>query len=188
MKMFPCVKVSVLLAVMALSHSSSATVEKLSSCCKLVSTDPVKEKITGILPQRKNGECVDAYIVQTEKNLYCVFPGASWVRPHVQAFRQKQAKAKAQAPTKKSLLSILSTRAPPPSATSDTVTSSTVWSSDPTSIFSSSTPPPTSTSDLTSDPASSTTDMSSSGSYSLTSDLSSVTDDDVSSGELDFYV
>uniref|UniRef100_A0A3B4B9I5 Uncharacterized protein n=1 Tax=Periophthalmus magnuspinnatus TaxID=409849 RepID=A0A3B4B9I5_9GOBI len=134
-------------------------VEKLSSCCKLVSTDPVKEKITGILPQRKNGECVDAYIVQTEKNLYCVFPGASWVRPHVQT-----------------------TTSP------EFMTSSTVWSSDPTSIFSSSTPPPTSTSDLTSDPASSTTDMSSSGSYSLTSDLSSVTDDDVSSGELDFYV
>ncbi|KAK7881542.1 hypothetical protein WMY93_029951 [Mugilogobius chulae] len=132
-------------ALLALSCSEAAAVpEKLASCCTTVSTNRITEPILGLLPQRKSGECVLAYIVQTEKNLYCIYPKVAWIKPYVEAERLKQAKARAAtAPPKKSLFTILSSSSAPPTTT--TITSTTFKPTSDSSDKSSTAPPASTT-------------------------------------------
>ncbi|CAL1575344.1 unnamed protein product [Knipowitschia caucasica] len=116
---FLCVKSLLLMSALLLAVSyCESSVEKLSSCCRAVSPLKINQKIINIIPQRPFGECVPAFIVQTETSLFCVSPTARWARAEVQRIKEEKERMKAAtAPPTMSLYTILSSSAAPPTPT-----------------------------------------------------------------------
>ncbi|XP_068200014.1 uncharacterized protein [Antennarius striatus] len=108
---------SALVAVVLLALiGSGSAVNKLSSCCKTVSSQPISGPITGYMVQKASPPCVRAIIFQTEQGLFCSQVNAPWVRRKIIAF--EKAKALATPSSTASLLSIITSTASPPSASS----------------------------------------------------------------------
>uniref|UniRef100_A0A668T2Q5 Chemokine interleukin-8-like domain-containing protein n=1 Tax=Oreochromis aureus TaxID=47969 RepID=A0A668T2Q5_OREAU len=61
-----------LVAVVLLAVTVSGSVEKLATCCKIVTNKEITEPILGYLVQRANGPCVNAVIFQTQSGLFCI--------------------------------------------------------------------------------------------------------------------
>uniref|UniRef100_A0A667YS24 Chemokine interleukin-8-like domain-containing protein n=1 Tax=Myripristis murdjan TaxID=586833 RepID=A0A667YS24_9TELE len=67
------VMVAVILATLAGPGS-------LWSCCEKVSSKEITEPIIGYKLQEENLPCIKAVIFQTEKDQFCTYVGAPWVR------------------------------------------------------------------------------------------------------------
>ncbi|CAB1436130.1 unnamed protein product [Pleuronectes platessa] len=68
----------VAIVLVAVVESGSAD-QKLATCCKTVSRNPITEPITGFMVQQANLPCVKAVIFQTKSGLYCSQLNARWV-------------------------------------------------------------------------------------------------------------
>ncbi|KAG8009620.1 hypothetical protein GBF38_017980 [Nibea albiflora] len=100
--------------------------EKLSDCCKTVSSWKPTDPIIGYKVQIPHAPCVPAIIFQTEKGRYCTYVRARWVRSTIQELNAKaQIAASSAAPTSPvSLLSIITSTASPPSPSTPAPSSS----------------------------------------------------------------
>ncbi|KAG7526524.1 CC chemokine 1 [Solea senegalensis] len=60
--------------------------QKITPCCKKVSTQPVTEPITGFTVQKTAPPCVTAVIFFTNSGFYCSLLRAPWVRKKISEF------------------------------------------------------------------------------------------------------
>ncbi|XP_053268922.1 uncharacterized protein LOC128426079 isoform X2 [Pleuronectes platessa] len=139
----------VAIVLVAVVESGSAD-QKLATCCKTVSRNPITEPITGFMVQQANLPCVKAVIFQTKSGLYCSQLNAKWVPLKIREFMK--AKAQSTLPPKVSLLSIITSSASPSSSSAPLPSSALPSSALPSSALpSSALPSISSTSEMPAD-------------------------------------